>query len=201
VKRRRFRLKKRKAFQKPQRNRLQFSLISICIAFLFLMAGCGGGPSPSSPPPKGKSPVVEKKGGEPAKVAEKKELEKKEEGTEYTYNPLGKPDPFKPFIQLTPVKGYSKSVPLTPLEKYEISQLKLVAIIAAPEGNIALIEDSGGKGYFLKKGTGIGKNDGKVKKILEDRVIIEEVYEDTFGQKKVNEISLFLHRIEEGGES
>ena len=87
------------------------------------------------------------------------------------------------------------------MQKYEISQLKLVAIIITPEGNIALVEDSAEKGYFLKKGTEIGKNDGKVKKILKNKVIIEEVYEDTFGQKKINEISLFLHRVEEGGES
>ena len=87
------------------------------------------------------------------------------------------------------------------MEKYEISQLKLVAIISTPEGNIALIEDSAGKGYFLKKGTGIGKNEGKVTKILKDKVIIEETYQDVFGQNKINEISLFLHRLEEGGES
>jgi len=164
------------------------------------VAGCGESPPPSSPLQKGKSPAVEKRKVEAVKVAEKKEIEKKEE-MEYTYNPVGKPDPFKHFIQLTPIREASRSVPLTPLQKYEISQLKLVAIITTPEGNIALVEDSAGKGYFLKKGTGIGKNDGKVKKILKDKVIIEEVYEDIFGQKKVNEISLFLHRIEEGGES
>ena len=134
------------------------------------------------------------------KVAEKKELEKKEE-KEYSYDPVGKADPFKPFIQLTPVKVSSRTLPLTPLQKYEISQLKLVAIIASPDGNIALVEDSTGKGYFLKKETGIGKNEGKVKKILKDRVLIEEVYEDAFGQKKSSEISLFLHKVEEGGES
>jgi type IV pilus assembly protein PilP len=76
-----------------------------------------------------------------------------------------------------------------------------VAIISNPEGNIALVEDATGKGYFLKKGTWIGKNDGKVTKILKDKVIIEEVYQDIFGQTKTNEISLFLHKVEEGGES
>jgi type IV pilus assembly protein PilP len=175
-------------------------LISVSIAFLFGLAGCGGGTAPSSVPQKGKSPSIAKKKTEPAKVAEKKELEKKEE-TEYTYNPVSKPDPFKPFIQLTPVKEFSRAVPLTPLQKYEISQLKLVAIISTPEGNIALVEDSSGKGYFLKKGTGVGKNDGKVTKILKDKVIIEEIYQDIFGQTKINEISLFLYQLEEGGES
>jgi len=164
------------------------------------MTGCGGGSSPSSLPQKEKSPVAEKKKPEPVKVAEKKESEKKEEG-DYTYNPVGKPDPFKPFIQIASAKEYSKNVPVTPLQKYEISQLKLVAIIVTAEGNVALVEDSEGKGYFLKKGTEIGKNDGKVKRILKDKVIIEEEYEDIEGRKKMNEISLFLHRVEEGGES
>ena len=189
-----------RGFQKLKRNKIPYRLISIYIMFLFFVVGCGEGTLPSSISPKGKSAATEKRKTEPTKVAEKKELEKKDE-TEYTYNPVGKADPFKPFIQVTSVKGSSKNVPLTPLEKYEISQLKLVAIISTPEGNIALIEDSAGKGYFLKKGTGIGKNDGRVTKIFKDRVVIEETYQDTLGQTKINEISLYLHRLEEGGES
>jgi type IV pilus assembly protein PilP len=169
------------------------------------MGGCGDSSPPSSPPTKTKSPAVEKKKEGPTQVAEKKEPEKKEpekkEGVEYSYNPAGKPDPFKPFIQLTPVKRVSGSLPLTPLQKFDVSQLKLVAIISAPEGNIALVEDATGKGYFLKKGTLVGKNDGKVTKILKDRVIIEEVYQDVLGRTKTNEISLSLHKVEEGGES
>jgi len=153
---------------------------------------------PASPPSKAKSPTVEKKKEEPTKVAEKKEPEKKEEA-EYSYNPAGKPDPFKPFIQLASTRGTRTA--LTPLQKFDISQLKLVAIISAPGGNIALVEDVTGKGYFLKKGTWIGKNDGKVTKILKDKVIVEEVYQDIFGQTKTNEISISLHKAEEGGET
>jgi len=191
---------KRERVQKIEGNKVSSLLLFLCMAFLFFVTGCGGG-SPSSPPPlKGKSPVGESRKVEPVKVAEKKELEKKEE-PEYTYNPTGKPDPFKSFIQLTPAKEYSRRVPLTPLQKYEISQLKLVAIIATSEGNIALVEDVTGKGYLLRKGTPIGTNDGKVKRILQDRVIIEEVFEDISEPKKMNEISLFLHQVEEGGES
>jgi type IV pilus assembly protein PilP len=184
---------------KPERNKIGCWCITLSIAFLFLMGGCGGGTPPSSLPSKTKSPTVEKKKQEPTKVAEKKEPEKKEE--EYTYSSVGKPDPFKPFIQLVSSRGGSRAA-LTPLQKFDISQLKLVAIITAPGGNIALVEDVTGKGYFLKKGTWIGKNDGKVTKILKDKVIVEEVYQDIFGQTKTNEISLSLQKeLEEGGES
>ena len=170
------------------------------IALFLSVAGCESGAPPVPVPPKGKSPSVAEKKAEGDTSAEKKEPDKKEE-VEYAYHPAGKPDPFKPFIQLTPVKESSRTGPLTPLQKYEISQLKLVAIISTAEGNIALVEDAAGKGYFLKKGTGIGHNEGKVVRILKDRVMVEERYLDIFGQAKTNEVSMLLHRVEEGGES
>jgi len=195
----------RKRFPKRIRKRLRGSRSFCCLlsllslSFLFLLNGCGEGVPPSKIAKGGPPAAVEKRKGDALKVPEQIIEEKKEE-VEYTYNPAGKPDPFKPFIQLTPVRE-SRKVPLTPLQKYEISQLKLVAIISTPEGNIGLVEDSAGKGYFLKKGTEIGKNDGKVTKILSDRVIVEEAYQDILGQIKINEIPLVLHRIEEGGGS
>ena len=185
---------------KPERNKTALWWITLSIVFLFLMGGCGEGTPPTSIPSKTKSPSVEKRKEGLTKAAENKEPEKKEE-VEYSYNPAGKPDPFRPFLQLASGKGGSKAAPLTPLQNYDISQLKLVAIISGPEGNMALVEDVTGKGYFLKKGTWIGKNDGKVTKVLKDKVIIEEVYQDIFGQTKTNEISLSLHKVEEGGES
>lgn len=169
----------------------------IC-GLLFFVASCGGGPV-SPPSSKGEAPKIAAKKVEPVKVSDQKEPEKKEE--EYQYNPAGKPDPFKPFIQLTPVRELTRTTPLTPLQKYDISQLKLVAIIATPEGNVALVEDSAGRGYFIKRGTEIGKNDGKVTKILKDRIIVEEIYQDVWGKIKKSEVQLFLHKIEEGGES
>jgi type IV pilus assembly protein PilP len=170
--------------------------------FLFLVSSCGRGTPPPPAAPKAKTPVAETKKAQPVQAVEK--VEKKEvakiEEPEFSYNPVGKADPFKPFIQLTPEK-LPKSAFLTPLQKYDISQLRLVAIITLPEGNVALVEDQQGRGYFLKRGTAIGRHEGKVKAILKDRVLIEEAYSDVLGQAKVNEISLFLHRPEEGGES
>jgi type IV pilus assembly protein PilP len=171
----------------------------VIFGLLFFVTSCGRESVPP-PPPKGGVPKVVAKKVEPVKVADQKEPEKKEE-QEYQYNPAGKPDPFKPFIELTPVREKVRTTPLTPLQKYDISQLKLVAIISSPEGNVALVEDTAGRGYFIKRGTEIGKNEGKVTKILKDRVIIEELYLDVSGQAKKSEVPLFLHKMEEGGES
>ena len=182
---------------------LEMKKVSFMLAgFLFLLVSCGGGTTPLSPPLVQKALSVEARKAKPVQVpgkAEKKEPEQKKQ-VEFAYNPTGKPDPFKPFFQLTPKKR-SRGF-LTPLQEYDLSQLKLVAIIRFPEGKIALVEDSLGTGYFVREGTVIGKNDGKVKQILKDMVTVEEVYEDVWGQKKVNEFSLFLHWSEkEGGNS
>jgi type IV pilus assembly protein PilP len=176
--------------------RLESKLLSVSIVALFLLLGCSEGTAPVSLPKKASLPAADAKKTAAAKAEEKKEPEKEEV---YSYSPAGKPDPFKPFLQLTPYRE-PRSAPLTPLQKYETSQLKLVAVLFTPEGNIGLVEDATGKGYFVKKGTLVGKNDGKVTKILNDRVIVEEIFLDVLGQKKVNEIALLLQKAEEGGE-
>jgi type IV pilus assembly protein PilP len=160
---------------------------------LLWISGCGGGGPTAPGPAKGAAPVAKKKAEAPpvATAASKAE-------PEFTYNPAGKPDPFKPFIQLTLARRPG-GMPLTPLQRYEVSQLKLVAIIASPGGNVALVEDSAGKGFFLKKGTLVGNNDGKVSKVLKDRVIIEEIYQDIYGKSKNAEVTLYLYRPEEEG--
>ena len=185
-----------RSFPKPRSERLW---CWIGIALFFLLTGCAGEGPPPTAPPKAKTPFVEKKKAETSKVGEKRETDKREEKA-YAYDPAGKPDPFKPFFQLVPARDAGRSIPLTPLQKYDLSQLKMVAIIFNREGGMALVEDSAGKGYFVKNGTAIGKNNGRVIKILKDKLIVEERYEDILGQKKVNEIPMLLHRTEEGGE-
>ncbi len=171
-------------------------LLAVFVMAVFLLTACGEEKATVATLKKAAPPAAEKKKAAPTKAEGKQEGEKEET---YSYNPAGKPDPFKPFLILTPVRG-PRTVPLTPLQKYEISQLKLVAVLTTPEGNMGLVEDATGKGYFVKRGTLIGKNDGKVARVLKDRVVIEEVFLDVLGQKKVNEAALLLQRAEEGGE-
>jgi len=102
------------------------------------------------------------------------------------YNPKGKIDPFEPLFREKPVvatvkKKRERRIPRTPLEKIDLSQLKLVGIILAASGNKALVEESNGKGYVIKPGTYVGTNAGKVVKIEKDKVIVAEEYEDVLG--------------------
>jgi len=116
------------------------------------------------------------------------------------YNPKGKIDPF-----LSPVKSKAereqnkqkntkRRIPRTPLEKIDISQMKLTAIVQSSKGNLGLIEESSGKGYVVSAGAYIGLNGGKIKKILSDRLIIEEEAENVFGKMKVQDIEVRLFK-------
>ena len=117
------------------------------------------------------------------------------------YNPEGKLDPFASLYKEKPITVSTTGQkliqeprrPLTPLEKVDLSQLKLVAIIRALSGNIALVEEASGKGYVIKKGTYIGTRSGKVGKILPDRIIVEEESEDFSGKVSVRKIEVKLN--------
>ena len=112
------------------------------------------------------------------------------------YNPTGKIDPFEPlFREKAIVAKKSKQIkraPRTPLERIDLSQLKLVGIILAASGNRALVEESSGKGYVIKKGTYVGTNGGKIVKIQKEIVTVEEKFEDVFGkiQSRQKELKL-----------
>ena len=118
----------------------------------------------------------------------------------YSYDPKGKIDPFiQWFKEESPASSVvkipiKKRIPLTPLEKLDWGQLKLVGIIRASSGNRALVEETSGKGYVIKKGTYIGPHRGKVIKILKDRVIIEEVVEYGISKSSVRTKELKLQK-------
>jgi type IV pilus assembly protein PilP len=119
------------------------------------------------------------------------------EGQPPVYNPIGKIDPFEPLFKDKTDDGNvqsqrKKRVPRTPLEKIDLSQLKLVGIILAATGNKALVEEATGKGYVIEPGTYIGINSGKVIDILKDKVVIEEEDEDILGKVVVRKKEIKL---------
>ncbi len=65
---------------------------------------------------------------------------------------------------------------LTPLEKLDLSQIKLVAVITmqSEKKNVAMVQESSGKGYMVKVGTYIGTNNGRIIEIKNDKIIIKE---------------------------
>ena len=98
----------------------------------------------------------------------------------------GRRDPFEPFVELKPPRGKKE---LSPLERYELSQLKLIGIIGGyAQGYRALVEDKAAAGFILTEGTPIGSRGSSVKEIRKDKVIILDKYSDYMGREKAREV-------------
>jgi type IV pilus assembly protein PilP len=115
------------------------------------------------------------------------------------YTREGKVDPFEPFLRV-PEAEISNSeqeklqirAPQTPLERFDLDQLKLTGILVTQGKIRALIQEASGKGYIISEGTFIGNKGGQVSKITNDRVVVEEKYLDIMGKVAVREIELKL---------
>ncbi|MEK6562330.1 MAG: pilus assembly protein PilP [Candidatus Binatota bacterium] len=107
------------------------------------------------------------------------------------YSSVGKRDPFRP-LSLKPKASQRARENLSPLERYELGQLKLVAIVWDIKEPKAMVEDGTGLGYVVKIGTLIGPNEGKVKAIKPTEVVIEEHVTDFYGARKSQEVSMKL---------
>ncbi len=118
------------------------------------------------------------------------------------YDPKGRFDPFEPLFKdepNAPKTSQSKDkrkrrVPQTPLERIAISQLKLSAIMRTSKGNSAIVEDAGGKGYVIRKGTYIGLNSGQVIRVDKNHVVIEEEIENVMGELIIQNTELKLQK-------
>ena len=116
------------------------------------------------------------------------------------YKVEGKIDPFQPLFREEPVEKASldsktqrkKRIPQTPLERLDLSQLRLTAIIRTASGYRALVEESTGKGYIIGVGTYLGLNGGRVVAIHKDRFVLEEEIEDALGNVKTEQRDIRL---------
>jgi Tfp pilus assembly protein PilP len=116
-------------------------------------------------------------------------------GQEAGYDPVGRRDPFRPpRVNHLLVGGAER----TPLQRYELGQLELVAVIYQTSDPRAVVEDESGLGYIIRVGTRIGVNDGIVRGIERGRVLVEEESMDFFGERRSTEVVLEMASGERG---
>lgn len=117
----------------------------------------------------------------------------------YIYNPGTRRDPFLSIIVAEKAakeatKGL-KNVP--PLEAYDISQFKLIAILFEKSQKYAVIGLPDGKFYNIKEGAIVGVNEGRVFRVMPDSIIVRERIRDYRGKTAVNDTTLKLRKEEE----
>ncbi|MBW2062411.1 MAG: pilus assembly protein PilP [Deltaproteobacteria bacterium] len=193
-------------------KRRTFVLAAVCLS-LCLTLGFGPGSQVAAAAPAPASAASEAAPGKA--LANPQESSRildiwNEQGRKYVFVPADRNDPFLPIIspegpEITSAKKPGK--PLTPLQKMELSSLKLVAIISNGKDARALLEDSTGMGYIIKAGTYVGTNDGKVlgiypaetgvrgglqEVVKPGRIEVIEEYRTYLGKKKTRVVTIPL---------
>jgi len=118
----------------------------------------------------------------------------------FEYKLENRPDPFVPFItekattsNVNMNEVIDSGEPLTGMQLFEPAQLTLVALMKKGNENMAMVQDSTGKGYVLSEGTKIGRR-GVVKNFTPQSVIIEETTVTRGGKKTVTEVVMLLKK-------
>lgn len=136
-------------------------------------------PLPPQPPPQEVTPIVK--------------VEEKVEATEWK-----KRNPFRPFVVKALERAPEVTEPRVPLQRFDMGQLKLVAIIWGIDSPTAMVEAPDGKGYIVKKGDLIGNRNGVVVRVERDKVIVEERFKNYLGEVQTQKIELKLPQPEGG---
>jgi len=107
-----------------------------------------------------------------------------------------KKDPFKPYVAVKVANpaDVAKLKPVLPLHSYDVSQFRLIGTVADVKGNKAMVVDPAQKGYVLKIGMIIGKNEGKIVRIDSSGVDVVEQFRDENNKVRKETIRIPLLR-------
>lgn len=95
----------------------------------------------------------------------------------FEYNPRGRRDPFVQPIPDKPVEQGAVHGPLLPLQKFDLSQLRLVGIIWDVRKPQAMIKDPSGATHLVGTNTRIGPRNGYIAVIREGEIVVVETQE------------------------
>ncbi len=159
------------------------ALVLIASTAVFL-GGCSdkNRPAPKPAASKPKAPAVATTGT--ATPEEKVEQEV------YIYDVKGRRDPFMSLVTVAKQRPHMRKA--NPVENYDVSEIKLTAIVWDKNRYYALITLPDNKSYTITKGMTLGLYGGKVQDINKDSVLIRERIKDYRGQLKTKDTLLKL---------
>ena len=108
----------------------------------------------------------------------------------YAYDPKSRRDPFQSLTRM--LKVDKKNLEMPPLQRVQISDLKLLGIIWGGYGYYGLIQTPDGKGYTVKEGMLMGTNNGVITTITDKAIIVSEPSVDVMGNKSTKDLEILL---------
>ena len=115
-------------------------------------------------------------------------------GGAYEYTGLDRRDPFAPLVSKREA-GRDKGV--TPLESYDITEMKIIAVLWDKNKYFAVVSLPDGKSYNVTAGAKVGTHGGVISRITKDTVVIRERIRDASGVMSPRDTVLRLRGEEE----
>ncbi|MBX3025752.1 pilus assembly protein PilP [bacterium] len=113
----------------------------------------------------------------------------------------GRRDPFRPFTLDLQRSEAPEAEILSPLQRYEIAQLKLTGLVLDMRPPRAMLQDNSGMGYIVTPGTPIGRRHGVVKSIEPGRLVVEEIVLDYYGRQQPHQVVVEMPRDDKKDDS
>ena len=113
-------------------------------------------------------------------------------------------DPFRSYLTVVAERGQAllkerlssiSNRKREPLEDFDLTTLKLVAIYKMGEDRVAMVEDATGKGYLVRRGNYMGRNNGHVEKIDNDTIYLVEQVLNPAGEVTDRQVTLTLKEV------
>ena len=118
----------------------------------------------------------------------------------YSYNPVGKRDPFRSPVDEVKKKGDptigNDGLCPEPLCQFDLEQLTLVAVVSGDANPVAMLEDANKVGHIIRRNTKVGKQGGKVSQILRDCIEVTEFFLTPDGKKVPNRVQICVKKDE-----
>jgi Tfp pilus assembly protein PilP len=166
-------------------RKLNITAFILAVSAVVVIAGCSG---KNQPAPK---PAVSKPKAPAAATTATAKPQEKVEQEVYVYDAKGRRDPFMSLVAVAKRKPDVKKK-ANPIENYDVSEIKLSAIVWDRQQSYALITLPDNKSYTIRKGMTLGLYGGKVQDIARDNVLIREQIKDYRGRLKTKDTLLKL---------
>jgi len=112
----------------------------------------------------------------------------------YEYGGLARRDPFAPLLSK---REAGKDKGISPLETYDVNEIKVIAILWAKTKYYAVLSLPDGKSYTVTDGAKVGTRSGVISKIVKDSMVIKERVRDARGVMNPRDTVLRLRGEEE----
>jgi type IV pilus assembly protein PilP len=115
-------------------------------------------------------------------------------------------DPFESYLTIVATRNKAALVTHTIhksnrepefLESIDLSLLKLVAIFSMAGERVAMVEDSLGKGYVVRRGSYMGRNSGRIEKLTDDTIFLMEQAINPAGDIIDRQVTLTMKEVNE----